>query len=229
MSISRTVNISCPSCGKQQDVRLYDAINVDTDPELKDALMQNQLNRVTCVDCDLSFRVDKPVLYTDPKLEILIHWVPESDGMDREAILEEFEQSLERMNEMMPDNQELPAVRLVMSRVELVELIFMLEAGLNQRVVEYVKYSVYTRNPEKLDPHRFRLLLNVQDSTEEEFCFVMQDAISQELGEVLRYGRSAYDSMIELYKENPDEFTEMFPGPCISARNLLLEDEEDEV
>lgn len=229
MSISRTVNISCPSCGKQQDVRLYDAINVNTDPELKDALMQNQLNRVTCVDCDLSFRVDKPVLYTDPKLDVLIHWVPESAEMDREAILEEFEQSLEQMNEMLPEDQEIPAVRLVMSRVDLVELIFLLEAGLNQRVVEYVKYSVYTRNPEKLDPQQFRLLLNVQDSTDEEFCFVMQDALSQELGEVLRYGRSAYDSMIELYKENPAEFTEMFPGPCISARNLLLEDNEDEV
>ena len=52
MSISRTVNISCPSCGTQQDVTLYDSINIQTDPELKDALMQNQLNRIHCEDCD---------------------------------------------------------------------------------------------------------------------------------------------------------------------------------
>lgn len=228
MSISRTVNITCPSCGKQQDVRLYDAVNVDTDPELKDALMQNQLNRVECPDCELSFRVDKPVLYNDPKLKMLIHWVPESDEMDREAILEEFEQSLEKMNSMMTDGMEVPEVRLVMSRVELVELIFLLEAGLNQRVVEYVKYSVFTRNLEKIDPNKFRLLLNVEDSTDEEFCFVMQDVQSQTLGELLRYGRSSYNSMVELYKENPDEFTDMFPGPYISARELLIEDQEFE-
>ena len=156
---------------------------------------------------------------------MLIHWVPESDEMAREAILEEFERSLEKMNEMMPPDEKVPNVRLVMSRVELVELIFLLEAGLNHRVVEYVKYSVYTRNAEKIDPHKFRLLLSVQNSTDEEFCFVMQDVESQALGEMVRYGRASYDSMVELYKENPDEFTDMFPGPYISARDLLLEEE----
>lgn len=226
MSISRTVNISCPSCGTQQDVELYDAINVEIEPELKDALMLNQLNRVECSDCELSFRVDLPMLYTDPKNNIMIHWVPETEEATRGQILEEFEQSLEQMNELLPPDTEMPKVRLVTSRVELVELIFLIEAGLNHRVVEYVKYSIYTRNLESIDPHKYRLLLNVQDSTDEEFCFVKQDAISQQLGEILRYGRDAYKSMCELYDENPDEFMDMFPGPCISARNLLLEEEE---
>ncbi len=226
MSISRTVNISCPSCGTQQDVELYDAINVESEPELKDALMLNQLNRVECPDCELSFRVDLPMLYTDPKSNIMIHWVPETEEASREQILEEFEQSLEQMNELLPPDAEMPKVRLVTSRVELVELIFLIEAGLNHRVVEYIKYSIYTRNLESIDPHKYRLLLNVQDSTDEEFCFVKQDAQSQQLGDMLRYGREAYKSMSELYDENPDEFMDMFPGPCISARNLLLEEEE---
>lgn len=227
MSISRTVNISCPSCGTPQNVELYEAVNVRTDPQLKDALMHNQLNRVDCVDCDLSFRVDLPLLYNDPERGILIHWFPETTESGREELLEEFEQSLEKLHEVFPPDVEVPSVRLVMSRVELVELIYLIEAGMNQRVVEYVKYSIYTRNMEKIHPQRFRLLLNVLDSTDEELCFVTQDVQSSELGEILRYGRAAYDSMIELYEETPDEFMEMFPGPCISARNLLLEDEED--
>jgi hypothetical protein len=229
MSISRTVNISCPSCGTQQDVELYDAINVETEPELKDALMLNQLNRVDCSDCELSFRVDLPLLYNDPANKILIHWVPESDETTREQILEEFDRSMEQMNEMMPADAEMPKVRLVTSRVELVELIFLIEAGLNHRVVEYIKYSIFTRNLDSIDPHKYRLLLNVQDSTDEEFCFVKQDAQSQQLGDILRYGRSSYDSMCELYDESPEEFLDMFPGPCISARNLLLEDEDIEL
>lgn len=227
MSISRTVNISCPTCGTQQDIQLYDAINVETEPHLKNALMHNQLNRVECAECDASFRVDMPLLYNDPKNKILIHWVPEGGDVAREQILEEFDRSMEEMNEMVPADIDLPGVRLVLSRVELVELIFMIEAGLNQRVVEYVKYSIHTRNMEKLDPKKFRLLLNVQDSTEEELCFVMQDVQEQTLGQVLRYGRAAYESMSELYDESPEEFVEMFPGPCISARNLLLDDSAD--
>ena len=228
MSISRTVKISCPSCDMSQEVFLYDAIDVASEPELKDAVMQNQLNRVECHECGSSFRVDLPLLYNDPQNNILIHWIPENESASREMIFEEFDRSMEEMNEMLPPDAELPLVRLVTSRVELVELIFLIEAGLNHRVVEYIKYSIFTRNRESVDPHKFRLLLNVQDSTEEEFCFVKQDAESQQLGDMLRYGRSSYDSMCELYEETPEEFTDMFPGPCISARNLLLEEEGEE-
>jgi transcription elongation factor Elf1 len=226
MSISRTVNITCPSCGTQQDVQLYDAITVDAEPQLKDALMHNQLNRVDCADCELSFRVDLPMLYNDPANKILIHWIPENEETPREQVLEEFDRAMEHMNSLLPDDVEVPSVRLVLTRVELVELIFLIEAGLNQRVVEYVKYSIYTRNLEKIDPRKVRLLLNVQDSTEEELCFVQQNVQTLELGGILRYGRAAYESLCELFEETPDEFLDMFPGPCISARNLLLEDEE---
>jgi len=224
MSKSKTFNIKCPSCGTQQDVELYEAVNVAVEPELKQALLENRLNRVGCTDCDASFRVDMPLLYSDPKHNILIHWIPETETLTREQIIEDFDQSLEQINEMLPADITAPNVRLVLTRVELVELIFMIEAELNERVVEYVKYSIHTRNMEKVDPKRFRLLLNVQDSSDEELCFVIQDVESQKLGKELRYGRAAYQSMCGLYNEAPEEFTEMFPGPCISARNLLIDD-----
>lgn len=225
MSRHKQYNITCPTCGLQQEVDLYEAVNASADPHLKEALMQNWLNRVECPDCGATFRVDMPLLYTDPDHNIMIHWMPETDEMPRQRILEEFDQTLDQINEIVPDDVVVPAVRLVSSRVELVELIFMIEKGYNQRVVEYVKYSIYSRNPDKVDPHRVRLLLNVENSTTEELCFVTQDVRSQELGGELRYGRTAYQSMCDLYEESPEEFLEMFPGPCISARNLLLDEE----
>ncbi|MBN2684154.1 MAG: CpXC domain-containing protein [Pontiellaceae bacterium] len=226
MSRSNTYNITCPFCGTQQSVELYESLNAADDPHLKDALMKNTLNRVDCSDCEASFRVDMPLLYSDPEHNILIHWMPETEAMPREQILEDFDRTLEQMNEIMPDDVSIPQVRLVLSRVELVELLFMIEAGFNPRVVEYVKYSIYSRNPEKVDPKQFRLLLNVESSNAEELCFVLQNAQTQELGSTLSYGRPAYDSMCELYAENPDEFIDMFPGPCLSARNLLLDEME---
>ena len=224
MSKSKPFNIKCPSCGVQQDVELYEAVNVETDPELKQALLENQLNRVDCIDCDASFRVDMPLLYSDPKHNVLLHWIPETETLTKEQIIEDFDQSLEQINAMLPPDITPPNVRLVLTRVELVELIFMLEAELNERVVEYVKYSIHTRNVGKVDPKQFRLLLNVQDSTDDELLFAIQDVESHELGKVLQYGRAAYQSMCELYKETPDEFIEMFPGPYISARDLLLDE-----
>ncbi len=224
MSKSKTFNIKCPSCGAHQDVELYETVNAATEPELKQSLLENRLNRVDCVDCDASFRVDMPLLYSDPKHNILIHWIPETEALTKDQIIEDLDQSLEQINEMLPADITVPSVRLVLTRVELVELIFMIESELNERVVEYVKYSIHTRNMEMADPKKFRFLLNVQDSTDEELCFVIQDVETQELGKELRYGRAAYQSMCELYNEAPEEFVEMFPGPCISARNLLLDD-----
>jgi len=222
--MSKTFNIKCPSCGVPQDVELHEAVNVATAPELKQELLENRLNRVECTDCDANFRVDMPLLYSDPAHNVLIHWIQETDTLGKDQIIEDFDRSLEQINAMVPPDIEVPNVRLVLTRVELVELIFMIESEMNERVVEYVKYSIYTRNLEKVPPAQFRLLLNVQDSSDEELCFVMQGVEDQKLGKELRYGRAAYQSMCELYDETPEEFIEMFPGPCISARNLLLED-----
>ena len=222
--MTKTFTIKCPSCGVSQEIELHESVNVSAEPALKKELLENRLNRVECIDCESSFRIDMPLLYSDPEHSLLIHWIPETETLSREQIIEDFDQSLEQINAMLPDDITAPSVRLVLTRVELVELLFIIEAGMNERVVEYVKYSIYTRNIEKVNPEKFRLLLNVQDSTDEELCFVMQDVESQALGKMLRYGRAAYESMCTLYTENPDEFLEMFPGPCINARHLLLDD-----
>lgn len=227
MSNTKTYNIKCPACGFHQDVQLHEAVNAAREPELKRALMENRLNRVQCIDCEADFRIDVPLLYTDPAQNIMIHWIPETATLTKEHILSDFEQSLEELNGVLPSDVAVPSLRLVLTRVELVELIYIIEAGLNQRVVEYVKYSIYTRNMEKVDPRKYRLLLNVQDSTDDELCFVLQSVKDQQLGSMLRYGRAAYQSLRELHDENPEEFCEMFPGPCISARNLLLEDADE--
>ena len=225
MSLSKKYNIQCPSCGVQQDVDLHEVVNAAESPELKQALMQNQLNRIQCSDCDANFRVDMPLLYTDPGYDIQIHWVPESKGIERNQIIEDFDLSLEEINKVLPAGMVGPSVRLVLTRVELVELIFMIEAGFNPRVVEYLKYNVHTRNMEKAAPKQTQLLLNVQDSTDDELCFVMQDVAKQTLGGGLRYGREAYQSLCDLFSENADEFVDMFPGPYISALHLLLEEQ----
>ena len=224
MSINRDAQITCPLCGAHQEIRLVEVLNVQSDPSLKEDLMRNKLNRVTCTDCGNNFRVDLPLLYTDSKLDIMIHWVPENDSASREQILEEFDEVIEHINSDSSLKGSTPNVRLVTTRVELVELIYLMEAGMNQRIVEYIKYNIFTRNQEKIDPKIHRLLLNVEDSTVDELFFVTQNVEDQKLGQVLRYGRSAYDSLVDLFSEDSEEFMDMFPGPCISARDLILDD-----
>lgn len=224
MSASKTYSIRCPECGSAQQADLYDSINVAQQPELKTALFENRLNRVECTGCGAVFRVDKPLLYHDPGRNILIHWMPDT-ALPREEILDEFDRSMEELNAALPAGIEPPRVRLVFTRVELVELIFMIEAGMDERVVEHIKYTIHLQNPRRLPPAEKQLLLNIQDSTADELLFAVMDVRNGELEDLLRYPRTAWRQVRQMYRDHPDEFMDMFPGPYISARNALLSDE----
>lgn len=221
MSAAKTYNIRCPQCGHEQKVDLYDSINVAQQPELKAALFENRLNRIQCESCEASFRIDKPLLYHDPDRNILIHWMPDT-AVSREEILDEFDKSMEELRSALPEDIEPPRVRLVFTRTELVELVFIIESGMEERVVEYIKYTIHTQNMKRVPPAGKQLLLNVQDSTAEELLFAVQNTETFELEDLLRYPRAAYRNMNDMYRKNPEEFTELFPGPYISARGVLM-------
>ncbi|MBM4152409.1 MAG: hypothetical protein FJ220_02660 [Kiritimatiellaceae bacterium] len=230
MSVQKTYTIRCPKCQHSQSVELYHSINVTQQPELKSALFENRLNRVHCESCDAGFRIDKPLFYHDSSRGILIHWMPATVA-SREEILEEFETGIELLRRSLPQDVEPPSVRLVFTRTELVELIFILEAGMDERVVEYIKYVIHSQNLQRVPPATKQLLLNVQDSTADELLFVVQNAATFELEDILRYPRSAYHATRKLYRDNPGELLNLLPGPYISARSVLLDElagEEDE-
>jgi hypothetical protein len=228
MSAQKTYPIRCPQCRHEQKVELYESINVTQQPELKVALFENRLNRIVCGSCEASFRIDKPLLYHDPERNILIHWMPDT-VVSREEILDEFDKSMEELRAVLPPDIEPPRVRLVFTRAELVELIFIIEAGMEERVVEYIKYTIHTQNPGRVPPAAKQLLLNVQDSTADELLFAVQNTETFELEDILRYPRTGYHNIRKLYKKNPDEFTELFPGPYISARGALMAEDQTDV
>ena len=223
MSEQRSYKINCPQCKHVSEVRLYESINVKTDPALREALMHNRINQVTCAGCGFTFRVDKQVIYSDPDRRLLIFWLPaKEDGWA--AAEDRFGVWLREMGATLPDGMASPDVQLVFTRVELVERIFMAEAGLEPRLIEYLKHIIYTRNPTKLDPASKVLLVNAQDSTEQVLCFVIQDAASGQFEAMLQYNRDTYRGLAEMFNapEKSADLLALFPGPAISARAVLL-------
>ena len=225
MSQQKTYPIRCPKCQHEQDLDLYESINVKTNPELKTQLMSAQLNTVVCEKCAASFRIDKPLLYHDPSRKLMIYWIPTKDN-DIAAGQKQFTECLSQLNTLLPQGLDAPEVHLVFSRTELVERIFLFEAGLNERIIEYIKHMIYLKNNAKLDPARKALLFDAEDSTPEMLCFVIQDVATKQLESLLQYSREAYTALCEVFDN--DEQTavlfEMFPGPYISARACLLKE-----
>lgn len=226
MSQKNTYPIRCPQCEGQQDEELYDSIDISADPSLKALLLENKVNVVTCVGCGHQFRVDKNLLYNDPNRKLMIYLKPTQVDQHSEAE-DEFRSVIQDLELSLPEENHLPNVELVLSRIELVERIFIHEAELNQRVVEYVKYMIYTQNLDQLMPEEKALLFNAQDSTDEELCFVLQDVQSQKLESVLQYKRQGYDSVLELLEQDGENslVAQLFPGPYISARAYLMGEE----
>lgn len=221
MSQTKPYGIRCPKCSHEQQVELFEAINVTTEPALREALMRNQLNSVTCAGCGFTFQVHKPLLYHDAKRKFMIYWLPVPDGAE-EAGEQQFAGVLLQLTAGAA-GAKLPPVHLVFNRTELVERIFLLEAKLDERLIEYVKHMMYLNNTGKLDPVRKVLLFNAQDSTLEDLCFVVQDAVTRHMEAVLHYPRKTYAALVEMFRADAKQrmLRELFPGPHISARALL--------
>lgn len=223
MAQQSTYPIRCPKCGHEQTVTLYDAIDVKAEPALRAQLMENKLNAVVCEACGFGFRVDKNLVYSDPTRKLLLFWVPTSEDNFAQGE-EQFVSMLRDLSGLLPDDLHAPSVHLVFTRVELIERIFLIEAGLDERLIEYIKYTLYTRNAARIAPEQKLLLFNATDSTPEHLCFVVQDAKTRQFEAVLQYSRDAYTALKETFAdaEKSVDLLELFPGPYISARALLL-------
>jgi hypothetical protein len=74
------------------------------------------------------------------------------------------------------------------------------------------------------------LLLNTKDSTPEHLCFVVQDAATRKFEAMLQYERAVYTALSEAFSEGEKaaDLLELFPGPHLSARALLLRELAEE-
>jgi hypothetical protein len=222
MSTTRAYPIACPKCRHAIEAQLHESINTRDDPGLREALLANRVNAVACPGCGFAFRVDKPLFYHDPGRGFLIHWLPLGSATAEEGE-RQFGEMTGELARLAPAGVALPSLHLVFTRAELVERIFLLEAGLDERLVEYVKHLVFSKNAGRLDPARKTLLFDAQDSTGEALCFVVQDVASGRLESVLQYGREAYEALGEMFGAEgaSPSLRDLFPGPYVSARRLL--------
>jgi len=226
MAQTATYPIACPECKSQQDEVLYDSIEVGAEPDLRKRLLEHQLNRVTCAACGFSFHVDKPLLYHDAASGWMVFLQPASPE-DADAAIREFDKVLQDLEGLLPTGESLPPTDLVLSRIELMERIFVREAGLDPAVLEYAKYLVYTQNLDAFLPETHALLLNGPECTPEQLCFVVQNTETRQLETLLHYQRETYDSLVELDLQEGGQslVRQLFPGPYISARAYLMQDE----
>jgi len=76
MSMQIQFPMDCPKCGKRQEIPIWKSINSSSDPELKQALFQGQINQFRCFKCGYEGHIDIDFIYHDMKRKFLVAYHP---------------------------------------------------------------------------------------------------------------------------------------------------------
>lgn len=130
MSRSEEIKYTCPYCGKQFDMTIYNAINVEQDPDLRERCMSGDIFQHSCPHCHTDFMVMNPLLYEDPQHKFVI-WV---SNHDVGSALQQITQPLLKKGYTL---------RRCATVKEFVEKIQIFEDGADDIAVELAKYDSF--------------------------------------------------------------------------------------
>ncbi len=144
--------ILCPRCGSEENATLWDIVNAQSDPDLKDRLLRKTLQSHECANCGADFVFAEPMAYHDPDRKLLIAVLPVATPEDdREEPpqppdpLVAGRMALAALGHE-PDLAEGYTLRLVTDYNHLIEKIHLADHGRSDRVIEVLKVAV-RRNP----------------------------------------------------------------------------------
>ena len=146
MSITGTVHVACPACGREHDVQLVQSINAAKDADEKRRLLAGELNILTC-ECGKRTQLAANVLFHDPGRDFYCRVVP---GGNAAAIASPGSAgarstpggSVELIDEAAAQfraSGASGAQRIVPSLNALIEKVKILDAGLEDWAVEMTK------------------------------------------------------------------------------------------
>jgi hypothetical protein len=76
MSMMDSQTLQCPKCGNSQEATIWHTINVGVDPDLKQSLLQGEINIFACVKCGEQAFVNIPLMYHDMDQKFCVQYYP---------------------------------------------------------------------------------------------------------------------------------------------------------
>lgn len=144
MSLPQVQQLTCPHCKQSTEVTFWSSVNVTLEPQLKEKLLAGELFAQKCPNCGEVARLDYPMLYHDMEKKLLIFYVRDDKG--RADAIEVFNNDKNML--ASPEEYE---KRIVGSINQLREKILLADAGLDDRIMEFVKL-VYIKSLQSQQP-----------------------------------------------------------------------------
>ena len=130
MSIINQALAPCSKCGQQHKVTVYRSINISENPELKDKVRDGSLFLWECPHCGQVNLAKYETLYHDPEKRLMVWLVPAGEVSETQM------QAITMHTKAMGDY----TLRLVNDMGSLMEKVLIVDAGLDDIVLEMCKY-----------------------------------------------------------------------------------------
>ncbi|MFT5129718.1 MAG: hypothetical protein ACI8W8_003346 [Rhodothermales bacterium] len=213
------ISLKCPTCSAASDVFVHQVVHSD-DPTLS-TLLAGKLNVLTCQFCDATFRYETPLLYRDDDRRHLIYFMP-PDSVD--GVHDALKQVAAVREAALADTPEesRPTFRLVLAMRDLFEKIMLLQQGLDDRIVEFIKNQLYD-HAKDLEDTRHDLLFDFNEPSDTRLHFL---AFCKETGQAsftLSFLRQAYEELADYYLKTPTltaRLDDMFNDCYVNVRDL---------
>lgn len=108
MSLVSQEEIICGNCQKSFIAELWSAINVSTDPELRQEIIDGELNLVCCPYCGEMFYAEHFLLYHDPEEHLLVFVYPSAFSQQRSFWQKKMESDFQKASQLIEGKIDYP-------------------------------------------------------------------------------------------------------------------------
>lgn len=207
MSKHCVVKATCSKCKKESDFTVWQSINVQINPEMKEKVLNSEAFMFKCPECGTVNPVSYTTLYHDMDNKLMIYLVP-----DDEKAIKETAQALSDTKNMSSDfgmdkDYLQYKFRIVTFVWELQEKIHIFDAGLDDRVIEIIKLlSLGMMSEEYPDDKIDAIVFDAGDDGENRILFIHDNkAIAH-----VPVPQKLYDDVARRFKDkienNPQEY-----------------------
>lgn len=177
MSQVRTEIIYCPACAGKGEFQMWDSVNVDLDPALREKVLNEELFLWVCPHCGTKVYVPYGFIYHDMQHRFMIFYSPEESD-DKYTPLEIPE-------DFSPQDY---TYRAMYGIIPLKEKIHQLESGLNDIAIERLKYILTHFKVREFIENKTGLLFAGFDTSDRgfaeygsiSFMFINKEGVSME-------------------------------------------------
>ena len=136
MSLQSTIKYACPKCKHKQKITKWETVNVDLNPEIKQKILTGfDFFSQHCDRCGTKTIVFHSFLYHDMSRNLLIYFASDQDSYD--SFMASKGKSFEIIHKLSPSKYTCRVIPGGWRSFQ--EKIHILDAGLDDRIIEFVK------------------------------------------------------------------------------------------